>query len=132
MTWPKKHKYGAKRTLYNLRWYASKLEAEYAAHLDSLKSAAKLSERVSRWESQIPLPLIVCGSKIGTFVCDYLVHYADGRKVYVEVKGYPTPVWRLKEKLFRALYPDLTLIVVGSGMRERTSKPRRTTARRRK
>ena len=97
---------------YGGRKYHSKLEAAHAARLDQLKSAADPKERVVAWQAQISVPLEVNGVHICNYVVDFLCEYADGRRTYVEVKGFETPEWKLKEKLFRALYPERDLKVV--------------------
>jgi hypothetical protein len=50
--------------------------------------------------------------KICNLVVDFLVSNNDGSFEYLEVKGFPTPAWRLKQKLFHALYPQFKLTVV--------------------
>ena len=42
------------------------------------------------------------------YVCDFeFIHH--GRTVVVDVKGFKTPVFRMKEKLFRARFPNVEL-----------------------
>jgi hypothetical protein len=92
--------------------FHSKKERDYAARLDALKKAKDPLERVRSWERQVKVPLIVNGKLIANWYCDFLVTFADGHQEFHEVKGFATEVWRLKEKLFRALYPDSTLVVI--------------------
>jgi hypothetical protein len=77
---------------------------------------ARGKDRVESWERQIRFPLSVNGIKIGDYICDFLVRYADGRKEMVEVKGYWTPEARLKRKLFEATalldHPKVKYVVV--------------------
>jgi hypothetical protein len=54
----------------------------------------------------------VNGKHIANYFCDFLVTFEDGREEWHEVKGFQTEVWRLKEKLFRAIYPDRILKVI--------------------
>ena len=100
--------------------YHSKKEADYAAQL-ALMMRARGKDRVLKWERQVKIPLAVArpGSpedapftKICDYIIDFVVHYADGRVEYVEVKGFKQEVWKLKWKLFEALYPDLTKVIV--------------------
>lgn len=76
---------------------------------------AQGKERVESWERQVRFPLVVNDQKICDYVCDFLVHYADGRKELVEVKGYWTPEAKLKLKLFKAVFlnahPDIRYVV---------------------
>lgn len=105
------NKYGAKRTLYNGRAYHSKAEADYAAKLDLLRTA-KVNDRVVEWRPQVAIPLTVNGQLVCTYICDFAVTYADGRVEHHEVKGAETVAWKLKRRLFEALYPDRVLKVI--------------------
>ena len=80
--------------------YDSKAEAKRAFELDMLKAAGK----VMWWERQIAFPLLVEGKLICKFVVDFEVH-APTEKYYEEIKGWETPEYKLKLKLFKALYP---------------------------
>src|SRR5690349_20298556 len=92
--------------------YHSIKEKNHAALLDQLKTAKDPKERVQAWERQCAMPMIVNGKLICTLFVDFRVIYADGRIQYEEVKGYKTETWRIKEKLFRALYPERTLKII--------------------
>jgi predicted nuclease of restriction endonuclease-like RecB superfamily len=96
-------KYFNKKTEYGGIRYDSKAEATYAQQLDLMRHA-RGKDRVDSWERQVRFPLIVNGIKICDYICDFLVRYADGRKELVEVKGFVTPEFRIKEKLFRATF----------------------------
>jgi hypothetical protein len=43
---------------------------------------------------------------------DFVVTHADGHEEWIEVKGFETPIWKLKKKLFEACYPNRKLVVV--------------------
>ena len=103
----KRNKYGAIRGRYKGRSYHSQKEAEYAMWLDSLKREGK----VKKIEPQKRYDLVVNGLLITTHIPDFLVTLADGRKKIVEVKGFGSPVWPIKRKLFEALYPELPYLV---------------------
>lgn len=107
-TGSRRGKYGAQRTVYNGVEYASKSEACYAVYLDRLKQAGK----VQGWTGQARVPLIVDGTKVCVMVPDFLVTHKNGKCEYVEVKGMETAVYKIKAKLFRALYPDAWYTVV--------------------
>lgn len=101
----------AKKQLYNDFQYDSKFEASYAQELDLRKKAKDIKD----WEAQVNLSLEVNGYKVCDYRIDFIVYHNDGTTEYVETKGFATPVWRLKWKLFEALYsdkPDVTLTVV--------------------
>jgi hypothetical protein len=106
------NKYGAKRAEYRGVVYASKAEARHAAFLDL---RVKAGEVVS-WRPQVRFPLVVNGTRVGAYVADFVVRIAEGDfcklEVIEEVKGYETPVWKLKRKLMAALYPELHIRVV--------------------
>ena len=106
-------KFGAIRTEYRGREYASKLEAREAARLDLQRSVIG-KDRVVEVRAQVPVKLEVNGKLICRYICDFVVTYADGRTEWRETKGYDTATWKLKEKLFRAIYPERRLVVVRS------------------
>jgi len=93
-------KYGATRTEYGGRWYASRAEASYAAGLDMRLKA----KDIRSWEPQVSVNLEVNGIKICRYVVDFRVQHLDGSIEWVEVKGFWTPEAKLKAKLFDALY----------------------------
>lgn len=108
----RRSKYNATHTQYGGSLYDSRREAEYAASLDIRKRAVNPAERVVKWERQVKTPLVVNGMLVTTWYCDFRVWFADGREEWHEVKGLATPEFKMKEKLFRALYPDRRLIVI--------------------
>lgn len=101
----------ADRTYKNVLYHSIK-ERDHAARLDQLKAAKDPKERVQSWDRQVCMPLDVNGKHIANLFVDFRVLYADGRIQYEEIKGCNTPVWKLKEKLFRALYPERTLKII--------------------
>lgn len=111
-TYFKRNKFNAKKKQYGGSIYHSTMEANYAAYLDMMKKAANPAQRVVRWERQVKIPLVVKGVLITNWFCDFRVWYADGHNQYEEVKGKETDIYRIKEKLFRALYPKETLLVI--------------------
>lgn len=101
----------AKRSEYNGSIYDSGFEASYAKELDLRKNAGDIKD----WDRQTVLDLVVNGYLVCTYKIDFIVYHNDGITEYVECKGWATPVWRLKWKLFEALYselPDVKLTVV--------------------
>lgn len=101
---PRKNKYGNKKTVYNGRNFDSKKEADYCQLLDVLKSTAIESLRVNLYEMQVPYLLEVNGIKICKYILDFKVYYADGRTEHIDIKGYLTPVFRIKKKLMKAIH----------------------------
>lgn len=92
------------------RTMASKAEKRYAEHLDLLKKAGD----IEWYEMQEPFGLCSrSGKPICSYVADFIVCREYGIPVEVhEVKGMETAVWRLKEKWFRADYPDRLFYVI--------------------
>ena len=105
--------------------YDSKFEAGYAQELELRKKAGDIKD----WISQEVLDLNVNGYRVCTYKIDFIIFHNDGTEEYVETKGYPTPVWRLKWKLFEALYTKpgnkLTVIYQGKNPKFRVPKPKK-------
>lgn len=80
----------------------SKFEAGYAQELRLRVKAGDIKS----FEEQVVLDLIVNGFLVCTYKIDFIVRHNDDTLEYVETKGWPQPVWRLKWKLFEALYSD--------------------------
>lgn len=97
-----RNKYNAKSTEYNGAVYHLKMEAGYAEELDWRLKA----KEITKWERQVRIPLDVNGKHICNYYIDFKVYYPDDTTEYVEVKGFETEVWRLKWKLFEALYGE--------------------------
>ena len=45
------------------------------------------------------------------YVADFLITYNSGKQEVLDIKGYPTEVWRIKAKLFDFKYKNLTLVI---------------------
>lgn len=97
---PPINKYGAVRQTYNGYSYHSKKEAAFAQELDWRVKA----KDIKRWERQKKIELKVYEKLICNYFIDFVVYHNDDTKEYVEVKGFETDVWRLKWKLFEAIY----------------------------
>ena len=87
----------ATKQTYKHRSYRSKAEAAYAMYLDQMVK----DKEIKSWEYEKKIEL--CGEN-GTRVCNYYIDFTiqhnDGKVEYIEVKGFPTSIWRLKWKLF--------------------------------
>ena len=53
---------------------------------------------------QVKFPLIVNGITVCTYVCDFQYVLPSGEVIVEDFKGYITPIYRLKKKLFTACY----------------------------
>ena len=102
----------AKKSEYRGSIYDSKFEAQIAFDLDMMLKAGE----IIKWERQVKIPLIVNGYLVENYYIDFIV-YRDGETEYIEAKGYPTPAWKIKWKLFEALYtkPGNKLTVIMQG-----------------
>jgi hypothetical protein len=60
--------------------------------------------RVKGWRAHVPLDLTVNGWIVETYKIDFEITHLDDTTEYVETKGYQTPEWRRKWKLFYALF----------------------------
>lgn len=73
-------------------------------------------DRVSMWKPQVSFNLVVNGHLICRYVVDFEVTKADGSIELIEVKGFETPEFKLKRKLFEATWlaehPDVTYSVI--------------------
>lgn len=106
----KRHKYGANRTEHAGYSFASKLEAARFAELEFLRLAGEVLEIKVQPQVRLSDAQII-------YKPDFLVTYADGSKIYEEVKGFETPEWRIKRRLWMAYGPGVLRIYKGSGTR---------------
>lgn len=98
----KSRKYGNKLTEFNGEKYHSKFEAKVAQELHYRKLAGEITE-IKR---QVKIPLDVNGVHICNYYIDFVIERTDGITEYIEAKGIISDVWRLKWRLFEALYKD--------------------------
>lgn len=102
------NKYGAKKKEYNGIIYDSAFEAKYAAELDWRKRAGDIKD----WQRQIKFDLKINDVLICKYIVDFVIIRKDDSREYVETKGFETRDWKIKRKLFQALFPDLNYIVI--------------------
>lgn len=92
----------------------SKFEAGKAQELELLKRAGEIKD----FQEQVKIPLEVNGYHICNYYIDFVVEHNDGITEYLEMKGLAMPVWKMKWRLFEALYsdkPDVKLTVEYQG-----------------
>lgn len=111
MTWTKRYSYyrTPKQGAYD-----SKFEAGYAQELEIRKKAKDIRD----FAAHVRTPLVVNDNHVCDYLIDFVIQHNDGTEEYVETKGFATEVWKLKWKLFCALYQDdpgktITLIMQG-------------------
>lgn len=80
----------------------SRFEAGKARELELLKKAGQIKD----FREQEKLELVVNGFIVCTYKIDFTIEHLDGTIEYLETKGYATDTWKLKWKLFDALYSD--------------------------
>ena len=98
---PRPNKYGARKTEVDGITFDSKAEARRYGELKLLEQA----EEITALELQPKFPVEVNGKKICTWKGDFRYWCNRGGGWVVEdVKGFRTPVYRLKKKLVEAIY----------------------------
>ena len=97
---PRRNKYGAIRTTAENREFDSKAEATRYLELRRLEDAGNIRDL----ECQPRFPLIVNGMKVGTYVGDFQYVTRSGEVCLEDKKGVRTQTYRLKRRLFEALY----------------------------
>ena len=100
--WDRASKFDAVQTFEHGWRFDSKAEARRYGDLLMLGRAGKLDNL----ELQPSFPLVVNGIRVGTYRADFA--YRDlvggGELVVEDVKGFRTPVYKLKKRLVEALY----------------------------
>jgi len=81
--------------------YDSLLECAYG----NLLFLRKKTKDIADYKRQVCLHLYVNGEKICDYFIDFVVTHTNGRTELVEVKGFPTPEWKKKWNLTKALIP---------------------------
>ena len=70
------------------------------------------SKDIQSFQIQRKYPLIIDRKSYGYMRVDFEVITKEGKKEIREYKGMSTAAWRIKVKLFRAIYPDIPYIVI--------------------
>ncbi|WP_373325659.1 DUF1064 domain-containing protein [Sporomusa paucivorans] len=109
---PKKHKYGAIRTIVDGIPFDSKKEAVKYQELKLLKMAGEIVELELQPEFVLQEAYIRHGKPIKAIVyrADFRAKYKDGRVVVMDTKGFRTKEYLLKKKLLLARYPDIEFV----------------------
>lgn len=115
---PKRSKYGAVRTRFKNRTYASKAEATHAQLRDW-----ELSQGIVAFV--LPQPKFVLGDDGDVYVSDFLVVYPDVSIFADEVKGVETPKFRRDRQLW-AKYGPCPLRIYKRGKLVETIVPQTT------
>ena len=98
---PRKHKFGAQKTVVDGIVFASKAEARRYSELALLERKGL----ISGLELQPRYDFEVNGVRVGFYKADFRYwDKATNKAVVEDVKGYRTDVFAIKAKLMRALY----------------------------
>lgn len=77
----------------------------------SFKSLAQAGA-IAKVEMQVPYPLIVNGVLVTTWVADFVVTELDGRVDIYDSKGWSTPEYKIKKKLFEAIHAPWRIVEI--------------------
>ena len=102
------NKFGAVKTTIDGITFASKREGKYYADLKLMERAGE----IHALELQPRFKCTVNGVKVCSYVADFAFREKDGRYRVWDVKGVETPVFKLKKKLMKAVYPHITVEIV--------------------
>lgn len=95
-----KHKYNAKPTVIEGKWFASRREARDYQTLLILEKAGK----ITNLRLQVRFPLEVNGVLVTTYVADFVYREVDtDMTVVADSKGVKTDVYKIKKKLMKLL-----------------------------
>lgn len=99
-------KYNAKKVEIDGHKFDSKREGARYLELKLLEKAGKISDL----KLHPKFPIILNEVKICNYIADF--QYTErGLNIVEDIKGWPTPVFRLKAKLFTVSYPELELLI---------------------
>ena len=99
---PSYNKYSNKKVLIDGITFHSKKEGKRYSELKVLLMTGEISDL----KLQPSFPFVVNGQKICSYKADFSYTYKN-HVVVEDVKGFLTDVYKIKKKLFLALYPDL-------------------------
>jgi hypothetical protein len=99
---PRNSKYGAVRTTIDNITFDSKREARRYSELKILESGGIISNLEAN-KALLRLPIRVNGQAICDYVADFF-YVQDGKRIWEDVKGCKTPIYKLKKKLVLAVH----------------------------
>ena len=91
--------------------FSSDLECKYYEHLLELQKQGEVTKIEIQPRFLLQEEYKKYGKKIRKieYVADFYVYYKDGHSEIVDTKGFTTPDFKLKQKMFDYKYPDLML-----------------------
>lgn len=110
---PKKQKYCARKVEIDGHTFASKMEGDFYLHLKARQAAGDVEHIVLQPSFTLQAGFKKHGKSFRpiTYIADFGVVYADGRRIIYDVKGMPTSVFKLKQKLYSRLFDDPLVLV---------------------
>lgn len=105
----KKHKFNAKKTVFNGIKFDSKKEANYYAELLLRQKAGEIASIDRQPQFVLVPPYEHNGQKVRAlkYIADFKVTYPDGTVEIIDVKGYKTKEYKLKKKMLLQQYPTM-------------------------
>lgn len=106
-------KYGAKKTVIDGITFDSKAEGQYYLHLVKLKRDGLIQDFSLQPRYILQEAFEKNGKKYRQieYIGDFLITLLDGTLELIDVKGFETPDFKIKRKLFEKRYPfPLTLV----------------------
>lgn len=109
----RRSKYGAIPVVVNNIRFASKLEAKRYTELRALEATGE----IFNLELQPVYKLTICGVDCGKLIFDFqyftrATNAKRGESIIEETKGFRTPLYKFKLKIFHAIYPGRNVIEV--------------------
>jgi len=107
-------KYNATKVTIDNHTFDSKEEARFYMYLKTKQEAGEVTsiELQPRYLLQPKFTQRGKTYRRIDYIADFLVTLKNGEQIVYDVKGYMTPVFMLKQKLFKFKYPELDLRLI--------------------
>lgn len=116
-------KYGAKKVTIDGITFDSKAEGRYYEHLLKLKKTGVVEDfemqKVFTLLDRFAHPHTGRIVRAVTYRADFEVYYTDGRVEVVDIKGFPTPEFKIKAKMFMFRY-QIPLVIIAWDRKTKT------------
>jgi len=99
-----RHKYNAQPTEVDGMKFGSKKEAAYYRQLNILQKSGEIVGFFRQTPLHLPGNI--------KYVMDFFVFYSNGTCEGIEVKGFETKIWKIKQKLIKTHYPWVNVKIV--------------------
>ena len=121
MVWGKRNNYfNTAKIKSGGKFYDSKFEAFFGQKYEQMRKRGE----IKGFDPHYRIPLVVNGYTVCDYYIDFAVYHNDGTTEFIECKGYPTPAWKLKWKLFCALFEDDPNVKITLEMQGKSYNPR--------